>query len=57
MRNYDFHELMSDKEFQKFAASLLEIKEQRQIRSNAFTKDEGIDIYDLNNEIIGQVKN
>ncbi len=57
MRNYDFHELLSASEFQQFAKSILEIKENKKIKSNPMTKDGGIDLYYLDENTIVQVKN
>lgn len=57
MRNYDFHELLSPEEFQKFATSILRIRENKVIKNNAMIKDGGIDFYFLNEDVIGQVKN
>lgn len=57
MRNYDFHELLSPEEFQKFATSILRIRENKIIKNNAMIKDGGIDFYFLNEDVIGQVKN
>ena len=57
MRNYDFHQLLSDEEFQRFASDIISIRENKKIRFNSMTHDGGIDFYDLDNTIIGQVKN
>ncbi len=57
MRNYDFHELLSASEFQQFAKSVLEIKENKKVKSNPMTKDGGIDLYYLDENTIVQVKN
>ena len=56
MRDYDFHGLLSDEEFQKFATSIVSVRENKEIRCNRMTKDGGVDFYDLDNTIIGQVK-
>lgn len=57
MRNYDFHELLSPSEFQSFAASVLRVKEKRELKTNAMTRDGGIDLYFLDDDTIAQVKN
>jgi len=53
MRNYDFHELLSDEEFQQFATSIISIKEDKKLRINRMTHDKGVDFYDLEDTIIG----
>ncbi len=56
MRNYDFNELLSDKEFQTFAAEVIEVRENIKIYVNPMGPDKGIDFYDANHKIMGQVK-
>lgn len=56
MRNYDFHELLSAEEFEKFAASILKIRDKQKVKTNQVTKDGGIDLYFLEEHVIGQVK-
>ena len=51
MRNYDFHQLLSPKEFE------LRIRENQKVKTNCSTKDGGIDLYFLEEDTIGQVKN
>lgn len=56
MRNYDFHELLDDYQFQNFGAKFVEIREGVKIFCNSKAKDGGIDFYDINHKIMGQVK-
>ncbi|MCI8347506.1 MAG: hypothetical protein HFJ12_06150 [Bacilli bacterium] len=56
MRDYDFHELLSDSEFESFAASVLQIRDRQQVKMNQRIKDGGIDLYYLEENVIGQVK-
>lgn len=56
MRNYDFHELLSAEQFEKFAADILKIRDRQKVKNNQSTRDGGIDLYFLNDNVIGQVK-
>lgn len=56
MRDYDFHELLSDHEFENFAASVLQIRDRQKVKTNQRIKDSGIDLYYLDQNVIGQVK-
>lgn len=57
MRNYDFHELLSPIDFEHFAASILKIRDGKKMKVNSITNDGGIDVYDLEEEIVVQAKN
>ena len=57
MANYSFHDSLSAEEFQAFATEFISIKEKEQFYNNGLGKDGGIDLYNADSTIIGQVKN
>ena len=57
MANYSFYDSLSAEEFQAFATEFISIKEKEQFYNNGLGKDGGIDLYNADSTIIGQVKN
>ena len=57
MHTYNFHERLEPIEFEKFAKDLLEIRENIVFFGTPKGKDDGVDFYNADKTIIGQVKN
>ena len=57
MTKYSYYDSLSAEEFQEFATEFISIKEKEQFYNNGLGKDKGIDFYNADGTIIGQVKN